>query len=227
MASVHDYLKRATEVYNKARQAWEPLRDERAAIAVAMDAANNDKEITQAARRNRQIELRNQYKTKTDEMLAVSADMRRNLSEVRADMERRFYSHYHATAEALDTRAQALIQSGVLSIDELIDMGGRFKKNETMRRIVGAELEKRLANDRMMNTAQADRVKQFTVWCAQPVQQEHLQTFDVMTDYFNKAVGGPRKSGGDYSDTADKFAQIVAEQTQAAIENCEDVVVDD
>lgn len=225
MASVHEYLRRANDVYKNARAEWCDLRDERTAIAAELETTEADKRLTPTARRERVIELKDSYKTKTREMLTVSESMNKELQSMRSEMAEAFYPHYHATAEALDLKAQAVIQSGILTIGELMEMGNKYSQNETMRRMIGRELEGRLSTDRTMNTDKAREVKNFAIWCAQPARQEHLAAFDNLADMYNRATGGRRKGSGDYSDTADKFAQIIADNFELSLENCENVTV--
>ncbi len=227
MTSVHDYLYKALDTYKNTRAEWIKLRDERDAIREALRVSEEQKTLTAAAKRENGIKFKEAIRAKSDEMHAVNAAMNKELSAIREEMEQRFYDAFHPTPEGLDTKALAIIRSGVLSIDELMEYAKRYENNETMRRMIGAELEKRLENDHTLNTDRANAIKYSAIRLQQERSEKHLQAFDNMAAYFNMATGGLRKGGGDYSDTADKFAQIIEAEGQAAIENCENITISD
>lgn len=229
MASTRDYLYKALDTYKNARAEWVKLRDERDAIIEAARVSEQNKALTAAAKRDNAIRFKDEIRAKTHEMHAVNAAMNKELSTVRAEMDQRFYSVFHPTPEEFDMKGQAVIQSGILSIDELMEYAKRYEDNKTMCRMIGIELEKRLKNNHTINAERAREIKSTAIGLKHDRTQseEQLQAFDNMADYFNRATGGLRKSGADYSDTADKFAQIIEAEGQAAIENCKNITVSD
>lgn len=103
--------------------------------------------------------------------------------EVRNETERTFYNYYNASPDDVDLKMTELIRSGVLTDAELIHYGE--KANQTMKRLIGKELEKRESQD----SKRAGRLLQITSG------NPHLQAIDSIMEIGDYSVGGAPMGG--------------------------------
>ena len=184
-AYVKDYLRKIKKIYWDMSAEIEKKYNELKALDAEYTRVSSSRDYTLEGRQKRMTEISH----KRDELKHTLAAMREQANnearKVREDAESTFYNYYNASPDDVDLKMTELIRSGVLTDAELIHYGERA--NQTMRRLIGKELEGRASNDARM----AGRA--FLQTSGNP----HLQAIDSMMEIGDYAVGGAKMGGLD------------------------------
>lgn len=131
------YLDDAKKIYEKARVEYERLQDE-------WDATQKEyQRIQREGLTERGIAIaRGQYMQYEDEykegMANLEQSVKAQLAEVRKAMEEHTREFYRADPSKLDANTMTLLNSGILTTDELIYLTEQNRSNVTMLRMIGA-----------------------------------------------------------------------------------------
>lgn len=212
-----EYLNEEMRLYSEARSEWTAKRDAREALKMSINNLQGNRDYKPAILHQKLNEAHDAYRAATSDMLNVSEKLRKDFKALREEMYEGLYSKLHATPEQIDNNALALLNSGVLTAEELMKMGQDYRLNPAMRRIIVKEMDKRAENDMSINRETAGRLKIAADELRADTCKE-LEAFDSIADISYKAVGCPRDSRTDYSDTADAMAKLLEDNAQQIID---------
>lgn len=139
------YLDDAKKIYEKARVEYERLQDE-------WDATQKEyQRIQREGLTERGITIaKGQYMQYEDEykqgMANLEQSVKTQLAEVRKAMEEHTREFYRADPSKIDTGTMTLLNSGILTTDELIYLADQNTSNTTMLRLIGAKAKEKINN---------------------------------------------------------------------------------
>lgn len=183
------YLNDAKEIYEKARVEYERLQNE-------WDATQEEyRRIQREGLTERGITIaRGQFMQYEDEykqgMANLEQSVKTQLADVRKAMEEHTREFYRADPSRLDTNTMTLLNSGILTTDELIYLAEQNRSNVTMLRMIGAKAkenykklyEKKGAHDENLAALQLKLNRLGG-------GEEELGVFDTVTEGIMRCVG--------------------------------------
>ena len=184
-AHVKDYLQKVKKIYWDASGEIEKKYNEVKALDAEFQRVSASRDYSPEGRQNRLTEISNKKDELKRTLNAMREAANNEARQVRKGAESVFYNYYNAAPDDVDLKLTELIRSGVLTDAELIHYGE--KANQTMKRLIGKELEKRSSRD----AQQAGRALQMTSG------NPHLQAIDALMEIGDYTVGGGRMSGFD------------------------------
>ncbi|MBO5112525.1 MAG: hypothetical protein J6C12_04165 [Lachnospiraceae bacterium] len=132
------YLEDAKKIYEKARVEYERLQDEWDATQEEYNRIQRDG-LTERGK----VIARGQYMQYEDEykqgMANLEQSVKTQLAEVRKAMKEHTDEFYRADPSKLDANTMALLNSGILTTDELIYLTEQNRSNVTMLRMIGVK----------------------------------------------------------------------------------------
>ena len=185
MSSIRKYLEKIKDIYWEKSGEVEKKYNELKALDAEYVRVSSSRDYSAEGKEKRLLEISN----KKSELKRVLDDLRKAANDaamqIRSDVEKTFYSYYHADPDDVDLKMMELIRSGVLTDDELIHYGKRA--NPTMRRLIGKELSER-------KTPEAHAAGMTFL---QTEGDPHLNAVDYLMQVGDYAVGGARLGGLD------------------------------
>lgn len=183
--TVKSYLLKLKKLYWDRSEEIEKKYNELKKLNEEYKRITTSRDYTPEGRQSRLTSIDAKRSAIKHELEAMRIDTNEEAKKIRSDAERTFYNYYNASPDDVDLRMTELIRSGVLTDAELIHYGE--KANQTMRRLIGKELEKRPSAD----ARQVGRAYQLTSG------SPHLQAIDRIMEVGDYAVGGAKLGGFD------------------------------
>ena len=205
-----EYMKQAEKVYKDNAPAYVKLVKAEQAAREEIYKVRSSRELTPEGKEKRIAELRALENDCRDKRMALSKAAKAEALKVRQEVEKRFYSKYHARPDALDMEGLELLKSGILTDSELTHLAESYSGNCTMQRICGKYMEQ--SKDR--NVSSAGRVLQMNA------SEPHLKAMDAIIHVGDYAMGGAPLSGAAGSEY---FFNRFDEMTASAYADAPDV----
>ncbi len=181
--SIKEYLREIESIYKSSAQAvaddYEALvklRGERAAVL-------GSKELTRQGIEKKVNEINEKIKVIEADMYALRKDANARAMVIRQNVDKTFYNYFHANAGDVDMQMMTLINSGVLSDNELMHMAENA--NTTMKRLIGRALEN---SKEGLYVAEGRKMQEVS-------NNAHLRAVDGLIGIGDYACGGGRLSG--------------------------------
>ena len=185
MSYVRDYLRKVKKIYWDMSAEIEKKYNEMKALDAEYTRVSSSRDYSTEGRQKRLTEISNKRSALKRVLESMREAANNEARKVRDDAEKMFYNYYNASPDDVDLKMTELIRSGVLTDAELIHYGERA--NQTMKRLIGKELEKRTSPD----AQRAGRALQLTTG------NPHLQAIDSIMGIGDYAVGGAPMGGLD------------------------------
>jgi len=194
--------------------------DELAKLTAELDGIRLDRMLSHDGKVAKSGRLQNRINELRADLAQIEHDSRAEFEAVQRDV-KNSYPRFSARPEDIDGNAMQLINSGILSVDELAALGERFRvSNSTMARIVGKAMTDKADREANSVFLSEDR-RTFLVSRGEELQNLPNPVEQLVDHYRNIAEASLRsESDGDFGthiyDTL--YAEHLADCTAAAEE---------
>ena len=213
---IKDYINEIEEIYNTARKEWQTKYADYVAYKVLETALPSDRTFSPEGREARKNELQAKIKAVDTELERIRADAVAKMEESRASCETRFHDYFHITPEALDHDGLTLLNSGILSVNDLLGMETRYKDNATMLALLGKEAEKKAA-DTSISKQDDILLRSLAARCRNRNPDAYLAPVDDLIAWADRGLGGkPGNYTFDRKTTAHAFDELFPAKVEAA-----------
>ena len=136
---------------NEINKVYRDIRTKYESIFAEIDRINADEqklhksahEYSAEGLRQRRDELKQKKQKLTDELETLDSEWKEKTAAIRQDCEKTFSSRFGATPAKVDPKALALLDSGLLTDKELLDLSRQYADNNVMSRFIGHAIEKK------------------------------------------------------------------------------------
>ena len=135
MQKIRDVINQMERVYQDARQELRTLHEAEEARAASEKRVRSDSHLVEADRAAKLRELGSESFRLRDKLAAIEEKTHRQLDELA-----RTVTTVTVDPAQIDEKALMLIDSSVLTADELLQFGDRYESNPTMQRLIGQRL---------------------------------------------------------------------------------------
>ena len=137
------YISKLNSKYTNARQQYVDLFDAYEEIEKEQEELHRkQKEYTKQGFDKRMLALDKKLEETRHKLEAIPEEFRRNAESIREEVKNTFSKKYGVNAASVDANAVTLLNSGVLTDDEIIDLANQYSNNPTMMKIIAGTLKK-------------------------------------------------------------------------------------
>ncbi len=205
--TIKEHMKRVEKIYKDAAPEYIKVMKQAQTIQQQIDGVRKSGEYTQEGRQKRLDHLKGELSKYQQQMTDISGNAKQKALEIRREVDGKFYRRFHAAPDMLDANAVTLLQSGILTDNELVSLSDSFRDNATMRRIVGKYMSER-ENDAIRMRGQA---------MLHSVSDPHLTAIDTIMEIGSYCLGGAPMSGPEGAETfLNRFDEMADEAYTSA-----------
>lgn len=201
-----EYMRRIEKIYKDAAPKYLEAAQKEKENREAIEGIRASSNLTYEGKQKQIAALTEQGNAIRAEMAAYSAQAREQALEVRQEVERRFYGHFHATPQDIDMPALELLKSGILTDTELKNLANSYSNNATMRRLIGRTMEQRDSRE----------LQQMGRLLRANATEPHLQCVDSIMQVGEYCLGGGRTKGASCEVFLQRFDEMTAPTYAAA-----------
>ncbi len=213
---IKDYINEIEEIYRMAREEWQAKYADYVAYKAQEAALPSDRTLTPEGRKERKRELQAQIKAIDTELEQIRSNAVAKMQESRTSCATRFHDYFHITPEALDHDGLALLNSGILSVDDIFELETRYKDNATMLALLGKEAEKK-AKSASVSRDDSILLGTLAARCKNNSPDAYLFPIDNLINWADRGLGGkPGNYTFDRRTTAHAFDKLFPEKVKAA-----------
>lgn len=166
MGKASFYANSMKSAYNELYAKHSALAAEIAEAEAKINKVRNDKDLTAAAKSNKQAELRAEIIRKENQIADIQKEAAQRFAKIRNEA-RQDYPEYRLDPDSIDHDMMTLIDSGIASaseIAEIIESKGYARNNATMCRLLSAKLRK-IADEKegRMDEAERQRISSLAI----------------------------------------------------------------
>ena len=188
----HSFLEELQKIYRAedakriaAFEAFGIAESEYNATMADRTAPEHIKAIARCDYERAKLTLQESRKAAQESYKEQANELRKRLVEYTADL-------YRATPDKIDQGAMQLLNTGILSADEMEHLAGQYRNNPPMLRIIGSYAQKRADEAKDRETAKTFNTLNWSLQKATD-SQEVLKCFDFLADFGGVSVGSERR----------------------------------